>query len=74
MVDIKLQELRRFKGHNKIVMDMDLLQPGQTMRLTNIHDPKVLHYVFETYYKGKYEWVSEQEESRDNWVVTVRKK
>ncbi len=71
-VELDLRPLLPFERHEKIFEMWDALEPGQTLKITNDHDPKPLHYQFEAEYKGLYEWEYEQEGPKD-WVVKLKK-
>jgi len=54
MVDLDLRKIMPFERHELIFEKWDGLKSGQTLRITNDHDPKPLHYQFDAEYKGKY--------------------
>lgn len=70
--NLDLREMPVFERHDKIFEIWDTLQPGQTLRITNDHDPKPLWYQFEVEYKGKYEWEYEQKGPVD-WIVKIKR-
>ncbi len=73
--DIQILDLRSmppFERHEKIFRLWDELKIGQTLKITNDHDPKPLSYQFEVEYKGKYEWDYEQKGPKD-WIVKIKK-
>ncbi len=70
--DLDLRSMPVFKRHDKIFQTWDTLQPGQTLRIINDHDPKPLWYQFEVEYKGKYEWEYEQKGPED-WIVKIKR-
>lgn len=72
MVDLDLRPIMPFERHELIFQKWDALRPGETLRITNDHDPKPLHYQFEAEYKGKYEWEYEQQGPKD-WIVKIKK-
>ncbi|MBM2825173.1 MAG: hypothetical protein HW402_837 [Dehalococcoidales bacterium] len=72
VVALDLRPLPAFERHDRIFEMWDALAPGQTLRITNDHDPKPLHYQFEAEYKGLYEWEYEQKGPKD-WVVKLKK-
>lgn len=72
MVDLDLRPIMPFERHELIFQKWDTLQPGETLRIINDHDPKPLHYQFAAEYKGQYEWEYEQEGPKD-WIVRIRK-
>ncbi len=72
MVDLDLRPLMPFERHEKIFQEWDALPPGETLRITNDHDPKPLHYQFEAEHKDQYQWEYEQNGPKD-WVVKIKK-
>ena len=54
-----------FERHEKIFQMWDALSSGETLRITNDHDPKPLYYQFEAECKGQYEWEYEQNEPKE---------
>ncbi|MBI2847706.1 MAG: DUF438 domain-containing protein [Chloroflexi bacterium] len=72
IVDLDLRQIPIWDRHDNIFQEWDALQPGQTLRITNDHDPKPLHYQFEAEYKGHYEWQYEQKGPKD-WIVSIKK-
>jgi uncharacterized protein (DUF2249 family) len=72
MLELDLRPIMPFERHEKIFEMWDALSSGETLRITNDHDPKPLHYQFEAEYKGQYEWEYEQSGPKD-WVVKIKK-
>lgn len=72
IMELDLRPMPPFERHEKIFQMWDALSPGETLRITNDHDPKPLHYQFEAEYKNQYEWEYEQEGPKD-WVVKIKK-
>ncbi len=72
MLELDLRPIMPFERHEKIFEMWDALSSGETLRITNDHDPKPLHYQFEAEYKGQYEWEYEQEGPKD-WIVKIKK-
>ena len=72
MVELDLRTIMPFERHELIFQKWDSLKPGETLRITNDHDPKPLRYQFEAEYKDQYEWEYEQEGPKD-WVVKIKK-
>ncbi len=70
--DLDLRSMPVFERHDKIFEIWDTLQPSQTLRIINDHDPKPLWYQFEVEYKGKYEWEYEQKGPED-WIVRIKR-
>ncbi len=70
--DLDLRNMPPFDRHTKIFEMWDGLKEGQTLRITNDHDPKPLHYQFEAELNGKYEWKYEKQGPKD-WIVKIKK-
>ena len=72
IMELDLRSLPPFERHEKIFQMWDALKSGETLRITNDHDPKPLHYQFEAEYKDQYEWEYEQEGPKD-WIVKIKR-
>ena len=72
IVELDLREMPVWDRHERIFQEWDALQPGQTLRIINDHDPKPLRYQFEVEYKNHYNWEYEQPGPKD-WIVKVKK-
>ena len=72
IMELDLRPMPPFERHEKIFQMWDALSSGETLRITNDHDPKPLHYQFEAEYKNQYEWEYEQEGPKD-WIVKIKK-
>jgi len=72
MVELDLRQIMPFERHELIMKKWDGLKAGETLKITNDHDPKPLHYQFDAEYKGRFEWQYEQSGPRD-WVVTIKR-
>jgi uncharacterized protein (DUF2249 family) len=72
MVELDLREIAPFERHDLIFIKWDSLKPGETLRITNDHDPKPLKYQFEAEYKGHFEWEFEMEGPKD-WIFKIKK-
>ncbi|WP_205093358.1 DUF2249 domain-containing protein [Thalassobacillus pellis] len=59
--------------HPRIFDTFDNLEDGETLELTNDHDPRPLHYQFMMEREGKFEW-SYLEEGPDIWRVAITKR
>ena len=70
VVELDLRPMPPFQRHDRIFSMWDDLKPGQTLRITNDHDPKPLHYQFEAEYKNQYKWEYEQSGPVD-WIVSL---
>jgi len=69
---LDLRPMPPFERHEKIFQTWDSLGPGDTLKITNDHDPKPLRYQFEVEYKDKYTWEYKQKGPKD-WVVEIKK-
>ncbi len=72
IMELDLRPMPPFERHEKIFQMWDALSSGETLRITNDHDPKPLHYQFEAEYKNQYAWEYEQEGPKD-WIVKIKK-
>lgn len=72
IMELDLRPLPPFERHEKIFQMWDALKPGETLKITNDHDPKPLHYQFEAEYTNQYEWEYEAEGPKD-WIVKIKK-
>ncbi len=72
MVDLDLRPMPPAQRHKLIFETFEGLASGESMRITNDHDPKPLHYQFQAEYTGRFEWRYEQE-GPDDWMVTIKK-
>lgn len=72
MVELDIRQVAPFERHGLIMKTWDALKAGETLKITNDHDPKPLHYQFDAEYKGQFEWKYEQSGPRD-WVVTIKR-
>jgi len=72
VVELDLRPLHPFERHDRIFALWNALKPGQTLRLTNDHNPKPLRYQFEAEQKGLFEWTSVQEGPKD-WIFAIRR-
>ncbi|OGB91024.1 hypothetical protein A2625_06930 [candidate division WOR-1 bacterium RIFCSPHIGHO2_01_FULL_53_15] len=69
---LDLRPIVIFERHDKIFETWNKLQPGETLKIINDHNPKPLWYQFEVEYKGKYQWDYEQKGPKD-WIVKIKK-
>jgi len=61
-----------FERHSKIFGIWNSLKEGETLRITNDHDPKPLYYQFEAEHKGQFEWNYEKQGPED-WIFTIKR-
>ena len=70
--NLDLRQIMPFERHELIFEKWEALPAGDTLRITNDHDPKPLRYQFEAEYKGKFSWQYEQQGPAD-WIVRITK-
>ena len=70
LVELDLRSLPPAERHNRIFEVWDSLQPGQSLRIVNDHDPKPLRYQFEAEQKGQFVWTYEERGPQD-WKVKI---
>lgn len=70
--NLDLRPMPAFLRHQKIFEVWESLEPGETLRIINDHDPKPLRYQFEAEQKGKYVWEYEQSGPVD-WIVKIKR-
>lgn len=71
-VELDLRPIPIFERHDKIFERWNSLKPGETLKITNDHDPKPLRYQFMVEYKDQFEWEYLQEGPKD-WVVNIKR-
>ena len=72
MVELDLRSIMPFERHELIFREWDGLKTGDTLKITNDHDPKPLRYQFEAEYKDQYQWDYDQQGPKD-WVVRIKR-
>ncbi len=72
MVELDLRSILPFERHELIFQKWDGLIPGETLQITNDHDPKPLRYQFEAEYKDQFEWEYVQKGPKD-WIVRIKR-
>ena len=72
VVTLDLRPLPPPKRHQRIFETWDSLEPGETLRIINDHDPKPLYYQFEAEHKGQFAWDYELRGPKD-WIVRIRR-
>ncbi|HJX12477.1 MAG TPA: DUF2249 domain-containing protein [Dehalococcoidales bacterium] len=70
--DLDIRSIVPPRRHELIMEKWQALPPGDTLRITNDHDPRPLRYQFEAEYKGKFAWQYEQQGPQD-WIVAIKK-
>ena len=71
-VDLDIRTEGFPRRHELIMENWEELPVGDTLRITNDHDPRPLYYQFDAEFKGKFEWEYEKE-GPEAWVVNIRK-
>jgi uncharacterized protein (DUF2249 family) len=72
MEKLDLRPMHPFERHDKIFEVWNGLKAGQTLEITNDHDPKPLRYQFQAEYPNIFEWEYKQQGPKD-WVVQIKK-
>jgi uncharacterized protein (DUF2249 family) len=72
MIDLDVRELIPRERHSTIFARFDALNPGETLRLVNDHDPKPLHYQLMAERPRVFVWEPEQQ-GPEVWVIRIRK-
>ena len=72
LIELDLRSLAPARRHARIFELWHSLEPGETLRLTNDHDPKPLRYQFEAEEAGKFEWLNERQGPLD-WIVRIKR-
>jgi uncharacterized protein (DUF2249 family) len=71
-IDLDVRELIPRERHSTIFARFDALDPGETLRLINDHDPKPLYYHMMAERPETFAWEPEQQ-GPDVWVIRIRK-
>lgn len=72
VVTLDVRKMPPWERHPRIFELFDNLNPGQTLKLINDHDPRPLHYEFLHEREGQFEWVSEEKAPRE-WVAFIKR-
>ena len=70
--DLDLRSMQFSERHEKIFDMLENLSLGETLRITNDHDPKPLRYMLEAEYNGQFEWAYEKQGPAD-WIVKIKR-
>lgn len=55
-VELDVREIMPRERHPRIFSTIDALEPGQSLRLINDHDPKPLYYQLMAERAGQFDW------------------
>lgn len=69
---LDVREMIPRERHTTIFARFDALQPGETLRLVNDHDPKPLRYQMMAERAGEFTWEPE-EQGPEEWVIRIHK-
>lgn len=69
---LDLRPLPPRERHEKIFALWEHLEPGESLRIINDHNPKPLYYVFTNEHPGEFEWTWEEQGPQD-WVFRIKK-
>jgi len=72
MVELDLRSIMPFERHDLIFQKWDSLKSGETLQITNDHDPKPLRYQFDAEYKNQFTWEYVQKGPKD-WIVRIKR-
>ena len=72
MVELDLRSVTPFERRDLIFQKWGALKPGDTLQITNDHDPQPLHSQFEMLHTKEYEWEYVQKGPKD-WIVNIKK-
>ncbi len=72
-VDLDVRDMIPRERHSTIFACFDALQPGETLRLVNDHDPKPLRYQLMAERPNLFMWEPEQE-GPEQWVIRIQKR
>jgi len=71
-VQLDLRGMPVFQRHPRVFEELEALEGGETLRITNDHDPRPLFYQFEREFKDKCDW-EYVKEGPGEWVVDIKK-
>ena len=70
--ELDLRQLPPFERHERIFSTLEGLSNGESLRITNDHDPKPLSYQLEIEYKGQFKFNYEKN-GPESWVIKITK-
>ena len=72
MIQLDLRQIPVFERHPRIFETWDEMAAGDTLQITNDHDPKPLRYQFEGEYHNTHKW-DYVKNGPEEWVVDIKK-
>jgi len=72
MVELELRSVTPFERRDLIFQNWEALKSGETLQITNDHDPQPLRHQFEAQFKNQYEWEYVQKGPKD-WIVKIKR-
>jgi uncharacterized protein (DUF2249 family) len=69
---LDLRQMPPPQRHRRILEVWASLQPGETLRIVNDHEPKPLYYQFRAEYADQHTWEYEQQGPLE-WVVRIQR-
>ncbi len=72
VVTMDLRGLPVLERHPRVFDAWEGMEPEETLRIINDHDPKALRYQFEGEFKDLFDW-QYAAQGPDGWVVNIRK-
>lgn len=72
-INLDVRSIPPWERHPKIFDILDGLSPGDSLILTNDHDPRPLRYQLMMEREGQFDWDSREKGSLE-WVATIRKR
>ncbi len=69
---LDLRPLPPAERHKQIFERWNKLNPGDTLKIINDHEPKPLYYQFEAEEKGRFEWEYEEQGPVD-WIFKIKR-
>ncbi len=70
---LDVRDLPPWERHPKIFEILDGMASGDTLVLTNDHDPRPLHYQLMAERKDQFDWTA-QEKGPQEWVATIKRR
>ena len=73
VITLDVRNMPPWERHPKIFEILDGMSSGDTLALTNDHDPKPLRYQLMMEREGQFDWDSQEKGPRE-WVATIKKR